>query len=132
MPRWVWLWAMLGVVSIARGQEPPQGDDLRRRYDETLVQLKAAQDRKNELSTENESLKQKLAETSRQLDQARAENQTLRQEVAESSNRTFLIRSQLAAWEKFVVRYPEIQSRWKVFSRLDLFSAREWLLTEQR
>jgi hypothetical protein len=66
----------------------------------------------------------------KQLDAMKAENQVLRREASEASDKTFLLRSHFAAWERFVKKFPAIESRWKVFSQLGLFDAPEWLVTK--
>jgi len=111
-----------GVVTppgAARGQDAAASnnpDELKKSLADALNQLKAAQDRKNELATENEKLKQKLAEQDQQIAE-------LRRQTTEFAARTWQFRSQLAAWEAFLQRYPNLLNRWKVFLANDPLSA---------
>ncbi|MGH7178256.1 MAG: hypothetical protein ACREJC_12820, partial [Tepidisphaeraceae bacterium] len=75
---------------------------------DTLAQLKAAQDRKNELATENEKFKAQIAEIQKQLDE-------LKGSAAQYAERTYFLRSQYAAWELFLMDYPPLRERWRIF-----------------
>ena len=111
-----------GVVTPsepARGQDAAASnnpDELKKSLADAMNQLKAAQDRKNELATENEKLKQKLAEQDQQMAE-------LKRQTTEFAAKTWQFRSQLAAWEAFLQRYPNLLSRWKVFLASDPLSA---------
>jgi len=61
-----------GGAGIARAQDEPKPDQLKRMYDDALAQLKQAQDRKNELAAENDKLNAKLTDLQKQLDAASA------------------------------------------------------------
>jgi hypothetical protein len=89
-------------------QDQPNTEDLNNKYQDALAQLKAAQDRKNELATENEQLKARIAELERQADEHR-------RAAAEYANSTFFLRSHFAAWQTFIERYPQLKTRWRVF-----------------
>jgi hypothetical protein len=123
LPRWI---VVVGVVTslvvcglssrphVARAQDAASNnpDELKKSLADALNQLKAAQDRKNELATENEKLKQKIAEQEQQLTE-------LHRDAAEHAARTWHLRSQAAAWEAFLQRYPNLLNRWKVFLATD-------------
>ena len=124
------LWYVMAVVvcltlgggSTAVAQDEPKPDQLKKMYDDALVQLKAAQDRKNELATENEKLNAKVAELKKQLDDATVRAQTLEQQVAGFAEQTFYLRSHYAAFQNFLRSYPNLMSRWKLFMENDLMT----------
>jgi septal ring factor EnvC (AmiA/AmiB activator) len=110
---------MIAPTRTARAQDAAASnnpDELKKSLADALNQLKAAQDRKNELATENEKLKQKLAEQDAQMAE-------LRRQTTEFAAKTWQFRSQLAAWEAFLQRYPNLLNRWKVFLASDPLSA---------
>ena len=91
-----------------RAQNQPNQEDLSKKYEDALAQLKAAQDRKNELATENEQLKARIAEIEREANEHR-------RAAAEYAQNTFFLRSHYAAWQTFIERYPQLKTRWRVF-----------------
>jgi cell division protein FtsB len=104
----------LAVIPAAavRAQGEPNAEQLKKMYDDALAQLRAAQDRKNELATENEKLNARLAELERQVNELRQEKETW-------ADRTLFLRSHHAAWLRFIERYPEVQARWRLFLEAD-------------
>jgi hypothetical protein len=116
--RWQWRRAAATVFAIVfistcispplHAQNQPNPDDLSKKYEDALAQLKAAQDRKNELATENEQLKARIAELEKQADEHR-------RAAAEYAQNTFFLRSHYAAWQTFIDRYPQLKTRWRVF-----------------
>ena len=102
----VFVTAFINPPVFAQDQTNPE--DLNNKYQDALAQLKAAQDRKNELATENEQLKARIAELERQADEHR-------RAAAEYANTTFFLRAHFAAWQTFIDRYPQLKSRWRVF-----------------
>jgi hypothetical protein len=102
-------------ASTARAQDQPSADEMDKKYQDALAQLKAAQDRKNELATENEQLKARLAELEKQLNDRN-------REAAEYARQTFFLRSHYASWQAFLERHPQLANRWKVFLETDLLS----------
>src|SRR4051812_5555990 len=96
------------VPRAARAQDTNNPDELKKQLSDALNQLKAAQDRKNELSTENEKLKARVAELEQQL-------QSMKKDSAEQAAKTWALRSQAAALETFLQRYPQLAERWKLF-----------------
>ena len=121
-------WAVT-VLTLAAGagfalaQDANNPEQLKKLYDDALAQLKAAQDRKNELATQNEQLTARVAELQKQLDQARGEMLELKRQDAENAEKSFYLRSHHAAWQSFVERYPELKSRWKQFLEKDILAA---------
>jgi predicted nuclease with TOPRIM domain len=113
---WLRVAVVLVAASLARAQDPPNADELSRKYQDALEQLKSAQDRKNELATENEQLRARIAELESQLeDHKRA--------AAEYAQQTFFLRSHYAAWQSFVQRYPRLASQWRAFMQGDVLGA---------
>ena len=112
--RWFAVAILLGtVVPVSHAQDGGNNpDELNRKYQDALTQLKAAQDRKNELATENEKLNAKVADLEKQLESAHREQ-------AEFAQRTFQLRSHMAAWEAFARRYPKLLEQWKLFITAD-------------
>jgi len=92
----------------AKAQDKPGAEQLQKMYDDALNTLKAAQDRKNELATENERLVGRINELEKQL-------QSSRRELAERDRESFFLRSYYASWQHFLERYPTLKSRWEVF-----------------
>jgi predicted nuclease with TOPRIM domain len=119
----VWAVAALALsASITLAQDAANPEQLKKLYDDALAQLKAAQDRKNELAQQNEQLTAKVTDLQKQLDQVRGEVLELRRHDAESAEKTFFLRSHYAAWQGFVENYPELKARWKRFLETDLLS----------
>jgi len=121
--RWVWIVAVAiafaGQLTRAEDLNP---DQLRRNYDEATGQLKKAQDRINALATENEQMKAKLADMQKQIDTAKANEATF-------AERTYQWRATLAAWDRFLDRYPNLKGRWQAFLESDAmttFSLPQW------
>ena len=124
-------WALTAVAlavgtvgtSLALAQDANSPEQLKKLYADALAQLKAAQDRKNELATQNEQLTAKAADLQKQLDAARGEMLELRRLDAENAEKSFYLRSHHAAWQAFVERYPELKARWTHFLEKDVLAA---------
>jgi predicted nuclease with TOPRIM domain len=84
-------------------------------YQDTLNQLKSAQERKTQLAAENEQLKAKVAELEKQLQANQARSADLEKQAAGHAEKTFFLRSHYAAWQEFLHRYPRLEIRWKLF-----------------
>jgi septal ring factor EnvC (AmiA/AmiB activator) len=106
---------LLLSASNARAEDPVKPEQLKKAYDNALVQLKAAQDRKAELAKENDTLAARVAELQKQLAESQATVETLRREIADGDERTFYLRSYHAAWESFIRRYPAVMFRWQSY-----------------
>ena len=87
-------------------------DELNRKYQDALAQLKAAQDRKNELATENEKLNARLTEMQKQMDDSH-------RQAATFAMQSFQLRSEHAAWLAFLKRYPKLSQQWQLFIESD-------------
>lgn len=102
-------------VGAAMGQDEPRPEQFEKMYKDALVQLKSAQERKNELAMEkdrlareNEKLAAKVAELQKQVDAV--------------SERIFTLRSQYAAFQEFLKRFPALKTRWRTFIEHDFLS----------
>ena len=117
------LTAGLAGAKLALAQDASNPEQMKKLYEDALTQLKAAQDRKNELAMQNEQLTAKSAELQKQLDAARSEMLELKRRDAENAEKTFDLRSHQAAWKAFVERYPELKARWNQFLEKDILAA---------
>jgi hypothetical protein len=102
------------VPALAQDQNNP--DVLKKELADSLAQLKAAQDRKNELATENEKLKARMAAMQKDLDECRRAQATW-------SEQSYFLRVQHAAWDDFLDRYPRLKAEWEVFLSAGPFAA---------
>jgi septal ring factor EnvC (AmiA/AmiB activator) len=102
-------------VSLAFAQDEPKPEQLKKMYDDALVQLRQAQDRKNELAAENDKLNAKIADLQKQLDGAKAHVEEVNRQAASYADKTFFLRSHYAAWRRFIQRYPKLEAEWRVF-----------------
>lgn len=124
----VWVAAALVLsAGLAFAQEAASPEQLKKLYGDALAQLKAAQDRKNELAQQNEQLAAKVVDLQKQLDQVRGEALELKRRDAEGAEKSFFLRSHYAAWQGFLDRYPELKARWKVFLQADLLNGQNEL-----
>ncbi len=103
--------------------DTPSPDQLKKMYDDALVQLKSAQDRKNELAKENEDLKAKAEELSKDLAASQAQVQDLKREVADNAEKDFYLRAYHTAWQNFLKRNPDLLVKWKLFMQSDVTAA---------
>jgi len=106
---------LLSVANVARGQDEPRPEQLRKMYDDALAQLKQAQDRKNELAADNDKLNAKVADLQKQLDAAKSRVDEVNRAAASYADKTFFLRSHYAAWREFIRRYPKIDAEWRAF-----------------
>lgn len=107
----------MAIVFLAK---PGFGEDIKpeqikKMYDDALAQLKAAQDRKAELSRENEVLGAKLQEMQKQLAESQDQVVSLKRQLASHDDKTFTLRAYLAAWETFLQHHPVLQAQWDAY-----------------
>src|SRR5437588_11801046 len=107
--------ALLTSTGVGLAQDSSNPDELKKSLADALNQLKASQDRKNELATENEKLKAKIAEQQKEVDESR-------RIAADCSQKTWFLRSHYAAWENFLKRYPRLKAQWDLFLEADPLS----------
>jgi septal ring factor EnvC (AmiA/AmiB activator) len=107
--------SILAMGPRALAEDPPKPDQLKQMYDDTLAQLKSAQERKTQLAAENEQLKAKLADLQKQLNAAQTQADDLEKQNAALAERNFFLRSHYTAWQEFLRYYPRLQIRWQIF-----------------
>ncbi len=117
----VMLTALLSPLP-ARAQENPNPEQVRKMYDDAMLQLKGAQDRKNQLADENEKLKATAEDLRKQLAAANARIEDLKRAEGEHAERTFFLRAHYAAWQTFIRQYPELLTRWQTYFEADSFA----------
>jgi hypothetical protein len=113
--RWICVLVAAGMIAswVPRtlAQEGLSSEQLRRMYDDAVVQLKTAQDRRNELARENDKLRSRIT----QLETVEKE---LEKEMAAANARadkTFSARSERAAFQEFLAANPTIRIQWQTF-----------------
>ena len=94
------------VAALAQDQNNPE--TLRKELADTLAQLKAAQDRKNELANENERLKAQVTAMQKEIDECRRAS-------AAWAEQSYDLRARHAAWTVFVERHPRLKAQWELF-----------------
>src|SRR5437660_165951 len=95
------LFVALLPVQRSLAEDQPNTEQLRKLYDDALKSLENAQNRKNELSGENDKLKAKVEELNKQLADTKMQLDKLKQEQVGWAGRTFFYRSNYAAWKQF-------------------------------
>ena len=99
---------MMATVALADTPKP----------DDTLAQLKAAQDRKAELATENGKLLAQVAELQKQIQIQNGQLDELKRQAAIIADRTFFLSTHYAAWTQFISLNPAIKTQWELFLRM--------------
>jgi phage I-like protein len=89
---------------VALGQDGPNPEQLKRMYNDALVQLRSAQDRKNELANENEALRSKLAEMTKAIETNHAQIEQLKANWAKLVERDNARHARTTMWKNFVDR----------------------------
>ena len=132
MYRWCWIMALVAAGLVASfivppralAEDEPKPDQLKQMYQDTLAQLKSAQERKTQLAAENEQLKTKIAELEKQMKASETKAAEIEKQSNAFAEKTFFLRSHYSAWQEFLRRYPRLQIRWRVFLENDMFSPR--------
>jgi outer membrane murein-binding lipoprotein Lpp len=93
--------AVFSTVALAQPSDPAQ---LKSMYDDAMKQLQAAQDRRNELASENEKLKAEIARLERDLVAQR-----------EDIRRSYILWSNYQAWAQFIEGQPALLERFRAF-----------------
>lgn len=110
---------ILVAASFARAEDGPNPDQLKKAYDDALVQLKDAQNSKNELAKANDQLGKQVEELKKQLAASQHKLLDLQRQVAENDEKTFQLRSFYAAWHAFLNSHPQVLVQWKRYIRFD-------------
>jgi len=121
-----WCFAMAAVFAlapVALGEDAPKPEQLKVMYDDAMQQLKAAQERKTQLATENEQLKAKVAELQKQLEASDAKSEALRRDSAKYADEANHLRAHYLAWQQFLHIYPSLRTRWEIFIEGELLPA---------
>jgi chromosome segregation ATPase len=113
--------ALVSSPAAALAQETPE--QMKKAYEAAQEQLKAAQERKNQLAAENETLKANIVELQKQLASANARMEDMKRVDAEHAEQSFVLRSHYMAWKSFVKTYPEVLTRWKTYMGNEFISA---------
>jgi outer membrane murein-binding lipoprotein Lpp len=103
-PLLLFILALCATEAPARAQ--PTMEQLRVTHEETVRQLQQAQDRKNQLATENEQLKARVGELEGRLNAIDAQ-----------ARQAEFLRSQFVAWSTFLERYPLLLKRFQSLSQ---------------
>ncbi|MCC7349247.1 MAG: hypothetical protein IT446_01640 [Phycisphaerales bacterium] len=123
MSHWVrGMVVLLIMAGVCFAQNAPNPEQLKKMYDDALDQLKAAQDRKNELAAENEKLHAQLAELQKQATILSAQLESHQRDAATQASKTFFLRSYFASWQRFIDRYPDLKVRWEAFLNADVLA----------
>jgi hypothetical protein len=101
--------------ATAFAEDAIKPEQYKKMYEDALAQLKAAQDRKAELSKENEVLGGRLAELQKQLAATQDQVQGLKRQVADNDDRSFMLRAYQAAWNGFLRHHPDWLAQWKLY-----------------
>ena len=94
----------------ARGQDAEQWKKM---YEGAIEQLKAAQERKNQLAAENEKLVQHLDALKKELAAAKIRVDELSHADAVHAEKTYFLRAHYMAWQAFVGGDAELKARWR-------------------
>ena len=108
---------ILAVSALFLLTSGARADDaqLQKAYNDTLIQLKAAQDAKNELASSNDKLNKQIEDLKKQLSASQERIRRLEREVSDNDGKTFQLRSFFAAWQTYLKLHPEIAIRWRLY-----------------
>lgn len=119
----VWLVATVCLLAgTAIAEDKPNPDQLKKAYDDALVQLRAAQNSKNDLARETDRLSKQIEDLRKQLATAQEQIENLKRQVSDEDQRTFYLRSYQAAWHSFLRAHPDLLMRWKAFLADDVLA----------
>jgi hypothetical protein len=121
-------WVMLAVLllmttGVFAVDDKATPDQLQKAYDDALVQLKEAQNAKNDLAKENEKLGKQIEDLKKQLGVATARIGGLERQVAENDEKTFHLRSIYAAWKAYMKLHPDLLVSWRLYLGADALAA---------
>lgn len=112
------VWAALLAIlftSWAGAQEVRQASDWKKMYDDVSAQLRAAQDRKSEMSKQIADLTARLAMLQTRLQAAQDQLDSLHRAAEDEINRTYFLNSIYNGWEVFTLANPDVRDRWRSF-----------------
>ena len=102
---------MLAATAPAQTVKP----DDSKKYKDTLNELKAAQDRKAELATQNEKLAARVAELEKQLQAQSVQLDEMKRQALAFADQTFFLRSHYEAWKHFIAANRAVKMQWEIF-----------------
>lgn len=124
MRRWWLILLLMAATPLhpapAHAEDGPNSEELHKMYASAMDQLKAAQERKNQLATENDVLKEKLAAMQKQLDVTTDQLTEAQRQLTDTEGRAYRVRAECAAWRAFLNRYPNLLMRWRMFLETEL------------
>lgn len=120
---WVILAVLLLAATCVFADDKPNPDQLQKAYDDALVQLRQAQDAKNNLAKENERLGKQIDDLKKQIGVASARIGGLERQVADNDEKTFQLRSIYAAWKSFMKLHPDLLVSWRLYLGADALAA---------
>ena len=106
---------VLGFATGAMAQDSGKTQDWQKMYEDASAQLRAAQDRKSELSAENTKLTARIAELEKGLQSAQDEIVLLRNQADTFAEETYLLHSFYVGWEAFARSNPPISEQLRAF-----------------
>lgn len=110
------------AAGTALAEDKPNPDQLKRAYDDALVQLKAAQNSKNDLARENDKLAKQVEDLKKELAGAHGQIENLKRQVSDNDQKTFHLRAFQSAWQNFLRAHPDLLARWKAFLAQDVLA----------
>jgi septal ring factor EnvC (AmiA/AmiB activator) len=106
---------VLLLTGAARAADDIKPQDLKKMYDDTLAQLKTAQDRKAQLAADNAKLTARIAELEKQTREQSNQIDELKLQIISFADRTYFLRSHYAAWLEFLEIQPGVKTEWDMF-----------------
>lgn len=94
--------------------QPNDPETLKRAYEDTLAQLRNAQDRKNELAVENEKLRLEIERLKSQVTAEQEKVSRLQSQLDVFLTQSYAARSTQAAFSAFLRANPEIRKAWQM------------------
>jgi hypothetical protein len=104
--------ALTLLTGVALGDDDVKPQDLKKLYNDALNQLKAAQDRKSELATQNQRMAMRAAELEKEIRFQTAQIEDLKRQAAGWAEKTYFLRTHYAAWAQFLSVNDSIKSQW--------------------
>jgi hypothetical protein len=112
------IWCLSGAVVVVSAQDTPSPDSLKNMYET----LKRDQDRISSLAHDNEQLQAKVKELQKDLAAAETDKTALNRQISDDAEKSYFLRHFHAAWEAFILQYPDVMMRWRAFLSEDPFN----------
>jgi Skp family chaperone for outer membrane proteins len=107
--------ALLISGATAWGADDVKPEDYKRLYNDTLGELRVAQDRKAELATQNARLTARVTELEKQLKDQTVQLDDAKRLAAALARSTYFLRTNYAVWVQFLRFNPLIRLEWDLF-----------------